>query len=154
MRLILFLVIFLTGAVAYAEGDSEKAAAGASALDYTVSTLGALLGTALIVLLRKGIQVVERRYDIDVPERLELRLEMLADRAIAYAEEQAHKAIKEKIADGGKIDKLGIASGFFLDLLDDAGIRGWAIARAKRFIEARLGQLREDRKLGARLLRS
>lgn len=68
-------------------------------IDNLVSYLAVILGGIFLALLRKGIQVFEARTGLDIPDPLEKYLQEAGPLAIAYAEEQGKKLLKEKAAE-------------------------------------------------------
>jgi hypothetical protein len=72
------------------------------------------------------------------------KIDTLLDKGIAYGDEQAHKAIKNKEKALTMAEKLEYGASYVMDLADKADIKNWTISKIKKMLEARLQETRTD----------
>lgn len=135
-RLIAFLTVLLFPMIAWAE---EAASALSQIADYGVQVLAMALGLFFIWLARKGVNLFEKKFNMDIPDRIEAQLDALVEKAIAYGEEQARKVVKDKLSD--KMlpnDKMEAALQFGLKLADQYGLPKMGEDKLKMLIESKL----------------
>lgn len=139
---VLFLLLLAT--VAYAQ--TPDAPVEQNALTRFVEMAFEIIAGVLLVvatwLARKGVKLVENKFKIDVPEKIENRIDSWVDDGIAYAEEKARAALSRKTQTVTGPEKLEMAADFVLDLIEQRGFDDWTRDRIKAKIEAKLNKKR------------
>jgi Bacteriophage holin of superfamily 6 (Holin_LLH) len=108
--------------------------------DNLIQAAGAILATALVVLVHKAIKYMTAKTAVEVPAKLEETIDEWARRAINYAEEKAHQANQAKADKMKGPEKLEAAVTFAMDLAQQHGLANIAKEKLVRAIESRLGE--------------
>jgi RNase P/RNase MRP subunit POP5 len=135
-----FTVVGFLCAMLMAHGAfADNGAAVQSLSDQIVSVLGVALGAVLLSLINRGIAVFEKKTGVVVSENQRQQLNSAVEQAIHFAEEQTHKAVKNKLSATTLPPKIEMASQFVLDLADSMSLSDMTKEKAQKLIEARLG---------------
>ena len=117
-----------------------------SALSRVVGILYDFLGVVLMLLgtyaAKKGVNAVEAWLKIDVPDKVERRIDDWIEDGIALAEEKARSATTNHTNKVTGPEKLELAADFVLDLAKDRGYIEWTRNKIKSKIEAKLNKKR------------
>ena len=111
-------------------------------LDALIPLIGMVLGPILLMLIKRGLDAFEKKTNLEVSESQRKLLEELVDKAIAYAEEQARKALKAEEAMEGNA-KLDAAIDFVKSAAKALGL-DLADIDVAAMIEAKLNTKRES----------
>jgi hypothetical protein len=106
-----------------------------------------LASFALVIILGylvgKLVASIEKKFKVQIPAFAEDAIRSLIDQGITYAEEQAHKAVKENKPKLAMSESLETAATFVMDLaINNRDIEALGKERIKKLIEARLGASR------------
>lgn len=137
----LFTLVAAVMLIAGCGGDADGAAGQAfwQAIVAHIVELVVLVATPIIaVLVRKLVRVLEDKTSIDVAERQEALIDSLVNKGIAYAHEQARKALKdgEEPLDGDT--KKNAAVDFVADILENTGVVTIGADALSKLVEAKL----------------
>ncbi len=88
------------------------------------------------------IALFEKKAKIDVPAKIEEQIDGWIERGIALAEEKSRAKVKSKTAKLTGPEKLEMAAGFVLDLVEKYKLQDLAKEKIEKRIEARLGTKR------------
>lgn len=111
-------------------------------MGHVIDIIAAVLGTLLIALVGIGMRYFSKKTGIEIPARMEELVRGVADDAINYADEQAHKYLKEhgKALETSK--KLEAGLGFGLSVAEEHKLPTLAREKLTKYIESRLGATR------------
>jgi len=119
---------------AYADSGAVQ-----SLSDQIVSILGVALGGVLLALINRAIAAFEKKTGLEISESQRQQLNSAVEQSIHFAEEQAHKATKNKLSSTTMPPKLDMAAEFVLDIANSMSLSDMTKEKARRLIEARLG---------------
>lgn len=137
------ILLALFSALVYADAGggaevTEDAGALSRFLDAIIDVVAPAIGLVALWLARKGIKLFEEKSKIDVPDKIEARIEAWAEQGIALAEEKGRKAAKEGTEDIKGPEKLEMAANFVLDMMSQYDFFGWTRAQIENKLEAKL----------------
>lgn len=142
MKKLLPLILLIVCFPAFAFADTTPLTPVASVASDIFQIVGYGLGLVLMGLLTFIVNKLKQKYNIQVPAAWLASLNQAIDSGIAYAEEQANKAVGSATALTSN-DKLNAALGVVKSLVgDDPTIVAKGEAWLKQMIEARLNQTR------------
>lgn len=145
-KLFRVLLIYIALCVCFAHvALADTATAGTSTMtvfDDIVHLLAYALGVTIMGLVTLGVNKLRQRWGLEVPATWLAKVQSTIDMGIAYAEEQAHKAVEgTKLASN---EKLEMAMKFVLRIAgDDKKLVKLGEEKIKQLIEARLAQTRQ-----------
>lgn len=144
MKRILLVLGFICGLIiyqrAYADGGATQELS-----DQLVNILGVALGGVFLTLINRAIDAFENRTGVEVKAQQRQFVNSIVDMGISFAEEQTHKAIKNKIAKSSLPAKLDVATGFILDIIKNSSAADLTKEQVQMMIEARLGTIRNGK---------
>jgi len=116
------------------------------ALSRLINLLIDVLAAVLLILMpyfaHRLIAYFEKKTSLELAPVTKDKINALLDKGIAFAEEQAHKAVRAKTKALTMSEKLEFGAGYVMDLADVADAKNWTIDKVKKMLEARLGELR------------
>jgi hypothetical protein len=140
-----FLMAVRAVAIAGPEGatlvDSSSAAKVA---DYAVQLAFGVLSIFLMWGTNRIIRAIEKKWDVDIPERQEVAIDGWVEQGILWAEEKSRSKIKEKADKLRGPEKLEVALGYVIGMIRSRGWDTWAADAITAKIEARLGKHRAN----------
>ena len=113
----------------------------ASIAEIVVPLLGALLLGFVCYLVRASAKYVEKRFSLDVEDRILQRADSLVERGILYAEEWALKKLKSGEDKPSGEDKLVQAVEFVRKEAEQCGLEDWVVLRGEslgRLVESKI----------------
>lgn len=116
--------------------------AAAQLVDILFKVLSVVLTTLVTVGMAKFVRFAERKGKIDLSERQEAFMADVADDAIDWIEEQAHKRAKAKAQQLTGPEKLELAARELLSRAHEKGWDDWTAERVRQLLEARLQRRR------------
>lgn len=93
-------------------------------------------------LAHRLVGIIEKKFSVDVPERQEALLDTWIEQGIHLAEEWSRNKVKHEAKKATGPEKLEVAAGFVLDLVESRGWIDWGKERLLAKIEAKLGHQR------------
>lgn len=141
---VVFLMVFLTATVAQAANEPTPVLA--QLLTYLLQGIAVIIGSLLTAGGIRLIKYLGTKASIVVTQEHELLLEAAVDRGIAFAEEQAQKALKQKVTMKAP-EKLEAALSYVWRELEEHGALKWARDYVEKRLEARLQNWRKFDKL-------
>lgn len=148
MKRFLVMLGFICALVIYESAYANDSAVQ-SVSDQLVNILGIALGGFLLSLLDRGIKVFEQNTGVKVSESQRQNLASFLDLGIHFADEQVHKAVKQKLSTTKIPPKIELAAQFILDLSNKTSLGDLTKAQVQNLIEARLGATRNGKALSA-----
>jgi hypothetical protein len=112
----------------------------ARVIDMAIYILGGAIGVVLTWLAHRLVALLEKKIGLKLGAEKEAKLDKLIKDAIAFGEEQAHKAVKKNETALKMSDKMEAAAGFAVDLADKYGVDEIAREKATKLIEAKLNK--------------
>lgn len=144
------LLILLWPSVAFADVTSDQQSFTEALVSVIVSIAFAVLTPMAVLLLRRAIKWFETKTNIDISDDTEKKLEEFARMGIHYAEEQAHKALKNGAPPMSGDEKKIQALEFMKSRLNDSRVAAVAGDALEKSLEAYLNTKRERREELAR----
>jgi len=143
LALLTFLLLAGTALAQQATGTATAPSpAAAKLIDMAIYVLGGVISVILTWLAHRLVAVLEKKMGLKVDAEQQAKLDKLIEDAIAFAEEQAHKAVKKNETALKMSDKMEHAAGFAVDMADSYGIDDLAREKAMKLVEAKLNKTR------------
>ena len=112
--------------------------AAARLINMLINVLAAILLILAPYFAHRIIALFEKKSGITLAPQTKAKIDALLDQGINYADEQAHKAIKNKEKALTMPEKLEHAAGYVMDLADKAQVEQWTVAKVKKMLESRI----------------
>ena len=139
--LVTFIVIFILVGCG-GDGDATEAVEGQefwqAILAHLLEIVVVIATPIIIVLVRKLIQVIEKKANVDVAERHEALLDEWITKGIAFGHEQGRKALKEGKDPVSGDEKKNAAVDFVAEGLKNTGLTEMGAEALAKLIESKL----------------
>ena len=136
-----FLVTLTTPVVAFAQEDEVQTFVQAIFLPI-VTIAFSIAGPILGLLILKGIRSAEKKWNFDLDDKLEAKLLQYVDMGVAYAEEQARKALHERKPPKTGDEKRIMAVEFVAEQLERTGVAEMGADAITKLVESKLNVAR------------
>lgn len=141
------LLMLALHAVAFAGPEGATLVDSSSAAKFADIALQILIPVVTVFAMwgaNKVIRLVERKLGVDIPERQERAINDWVEQGIHFAEEKSRSKIKEKANKLRGPEKLEIALGFVLGMINSNGWHTWTRDKVVAKIEGSLGAHRAN----------
>ena len=112
-----------------------------------VMELVLIVATPIVLVLgRKALQVLEKKFDIDIEEKQERKVDEVILMGVSYAREQGRKALKAGKDPIPGEEKKRMALDYITRTLDSTNATHWSRDRLEDMVEAKLNLVRTEEK--------
>ena len=119
--------------------DSDPAIVQAA--DIVLSILVPTVVAVVTVFAHRLVKYLERRFEFDIPDKIEARIDRVVVSAVAYGEQKARKALKENGRRLEMGEKKEAALEFAMTMAIKYDLPEWTNSHLEDMIEAKLGRI-------------
>ena len=137
LTVVIFCVVWLVAGAALAAEAEPNAATQTAGM--VIEILAAVLVIVLSALARKAVKALEAKTGVDVPDKMEAKIDAWVDQGIHLAAEKSYKKVKEGTEKLTGPEKLEEAAGFVLGMVKMRGWDEWTKDKIVAKVDAAIG---------------